>query len=137
KWAQRGVGTGMRVAVDRAAVEAAVEHHHFSVHPVEGPQSEAAMAEQLGDGGIAVVTARQQAGDGRNLVDLGGVRGQHTGGEDGERRARQIIGRIILTPYEGGCARSGAIAEICTSSSSSFAVSGWLRYLHLTASGIS
>src|SRR5262245_30557262 len=25
--------------------------------------------------------------------------------------ARPIIGRIILTPYEGGCARSGAIAE--------------------------
>jgi hypothetical protein len=44
------------------------------------------MAEQLGDAGIAVVTARQQAGDGRNLVDLGGVRGRRTGGEDGERQ---------------------------------------------------
>ena len=76
----------MRAAVDCAAVDAAIEHHHLTVHPVEGSQSEAAMAEQLGDGGIAVIAARQQAGDGRNLVDLGGVRGQRSGGEHGERQ---------------------------------------------------
>jgi hypothetical protein len=44
------------------------------------------MAEQLGDGGIAVIAARQQAGDGRNLVDLAGVGGQRRGGKDGERQ---------------------------------------------------
>jgi len=43
------------------------------------------MAEQFGDGGIAVIAARQQAGDGGNLVDLAGVGGQR-GGEDGERQ---------------------------------------------------
>jgi hypothetical protein len=86
KWGQRRVGNRMRPAVDCAAVDAAVEHHHLPVHPVEGSQAEAAMAEQLGDGGITVIVARQQAGDGGNLVDLAGVGGQRGGGEDGERQ---------------------------------------------------
>ena len=39
---------------------------------------------RLGDAGVAVVTARQQAGDDRNLIDLAGVPGQRASGEDGE-----------------------------------------------------
>jgi hypothetical protein len=44
------------------------------------------MAEQLPDGGIAVVAAGQKVGDGGNLVGLGGARGQGDCDKEDERK---------------------------------------------------
>ena len=55
----------MGATVGRPTVDPTVEHHHLAVHPVEGAQSEVAMAQHLVDGRFAVIAASQQAGDSR------------------------------------------------------------------------
>jgi hypothetical protein len=40
-------------AIDRASVDAAIEHHHLAIHAIEGAQSEIAVAQQLVDGRVA------------------------------------------------------------------------------------
>jgi hypothetical protein len=73
-------------AVGVATVHAAIEDHHLAVHAIEGAQPEVSMAEQLPDGGIAVVAAGQKAGDGGNLVGLGGARGHGDCDKEDERK---------------------------------------------------
>ena len=62
--------------VGLAAIDPTVKHHHLAVGAVEGAQSEVPVAEQFTDGDVAVVAARQKAGDGGNLVHLGGASGE-------------------------------------------------------------
>jgi len=76
----------MGAAVDAGAVDLAIEHHHLSVHAVEGAQAEVAMAEDLADGDRAVIAAGQQAGNGGYLIGLGGVRGQAGNSEQRKRK---------------------------------------------------
>jgi hypothetical protein len=62
-------------AIDRAAVHAAIEHHHLTINAVEGTQSEAAIVQQLADRYFAVITAGDETRDGGDLVSLPGRAG--------------------------------------------------------------
>jgi hypothetical protein len=76
----------MGPAVGGSAVDLAIEHNHFPVHPVEGAQAEVPMAEHLADGRRAVVAAGQQAGNGGHLIRLGGARGRSGRNADGKQK---------------------------------------------------
>jgi len=76
----------MGPAVDGSAVDLAIEHNHFPVHPVEGAQAEVPMAEHLADGRRAVVAAGQQTGNGGHLVRLGGARWRSGRNANGEQK---------------------------------------------------
>lgn len=68
------------------AVNLAIEDHHLAVHAVERAEPEIAVAEQLADRRVAVVTAGKERRDRGHLVGLGGARSLHGGGKESEHK---------------------------------------------------